>query len=187
MKFLMDKGRPPLKSEWFCQQPGGFPASGGGGGGAVNSPVLGHRADAVMIDDVQPSYTTGTQAHKLGEKLCNNFFYGTTDTSYVKSASEAYNKRMAEQVCFLSEYTLSTKEKEMAVGGNACHLCGEEVLHESTNRLVKKKHDQHENIRTYSCGTQCIHTYRTNGTTSEVWKDSLHVAVGNACIDLGGV
>ena len=117
------------------------------------SPVLGHRADTVFIDDVStPNYTEPSGALRLA-----NWW-----TEIVNKRAKELREDIERQLIYGTGPIAKgiMKEKEMEIGGNKCHLCGSDILYSKSENTFHKKYVAFEKQITYECGTSVYDTYR---------------------------
>lgn len=112
----------------------------------------------------QPEWGTSSFAEatkKLKQELSNMFLYGSTNPIWSVSEIE--------------------EEKEMEIGGNQCHLCGEGLLYTDINRTFIKKHRKVESHKVYMCGTTIYETWNEHDVQPHETKRTRRVHAECLC------
>jgi hypothetical protein len=133
----------------------------------LGQPVVGKKADMVIMDDVEtPSF-------------------GETDAAKAVTMSQLLNQQMMSHSAVLGMLAPKLmKEKDM-IGGDTCHLCGATLYYESGDKFHKKNDKKViTQIREYKCGSTYSKTYWYKHDGEKDIKTTF--VVGKDCIQMGG-
>ena len=150
--------------------------------GDLGRPVIGHREDMVMMDDVT------TKAEELKNELSRSWMYGVDPATKPVSVSEAIASETHKPSGILNFITENYKtpayeEQKMVIGGDYCHLCGEPLLQRNEDRVYKKK--EHVRLtKRYCCGTIYEETFKTLNEGCPKEAIHTHVILGDDCVEI---
>lgn len=122
---------------------------------------IGHRAETILIDDVSTPIP-GTDEYE----------------QYISGLATNLRKYMESSILY-GEYP--KKEKEMEIGGNTCHLCGEGLLYTDINRTFIKKHRKVESHKVYMCGTTIYETWNEHDVQPHETKHTRRIHAECLC------
>jgi hypothetical protein len=131
------------------------------------APVLGHREDMVIVDDVSTEYNNSMK--EVLDKYTRQLLYGTALKQPVFNFATTTSK------------TPAYKEKDMEIGGDYCHLCGAKLLQHNCD-LVFKKRKHVRNVKRYECGTIVDKSYKSAGEGYLMEDCEQSVLIGDDCI-----
>lgn len=95
---------------------------------------------------------------------------------YIVALSKRLNRYMEQAIIYGQP-----EEKEMEIGGNTCHLCGEGLLYSDINRTFIKKHRKVESHKVYMCGTTIYETWNEHDVQPHETKRSRRVHAECLC------